>query len=240
VNRMGRATIMLFVGAIAVRLAWTGEFGAFLQQRMRWPLLLGGVILVALGMAEAVRADIERRDDAGASRRSVAPSVGWLLVVPMLVLISVAPTALGASAVDRTDGYRSTEREAFAPLPGGPEPAPLTFLEFVDRAVWDRDESLRDRPVLLRGFVVNDERTPDGFVLTRFAVACCAADALPVQVAIGNVATPLPDDTWIDAVVVWRAPPEPYDLEEPWIVEADLLRFEVLPAPPDAPYESPY
>jgi uncharacterized repeat protein (TIGR03943 family) len=231
---------MLFVGAMAVRLSWTGEFGAFLQQHMRWPLLLGGAVLVVLGVAEAVRSDAEQRSDAGARRRSVAPRVGWLLLAPMLVLISVAPSALGASAVGRTDGYQSTERDAFDPLPEGTDPVSLTFLEFVDRAVWDGDESLRDRQIRLTGFVVNDDRTPDGFVLTRFAVACCAADALPVQVAVRNVGAPLPDDTWIDAVVVWRPPPEPYDLTEPWIVEADMAAFQVLPEAPDAPYESPY
>lgn len=231
---------MLAVGAMAVRLAATGEFGAFVQQRMRWPLLLAGAVLVVLGIAEAIRADAEHRADGASRGRSVAPAVGWLLLVPMFVLISVAPTALGASAVSRTDGYQSTERSRFSALPTGTEPIPMAFLPFVDRAVWDDERSLLDRPVLLEGFVVNDERAPDGFVLTRFVVACCAADALPVQVAVRGVGAPLPDDTWVRAVVVWRPPPEPYDLTQPWIVEADLARYEVLPGAPDSPYESPY
>jgi uncharacterized repeat protein (TIGR03943 family) len=239
VSRLGRAAVMLFVGAMGVRLAVTGEFGAFLQQRMKWPLLLAGVVLVILGIAEAVRSDVERRESP-TERRSVAPTVGWLLLVPMFVLITVAPTALGASAVERTDSYGSTERSEFAALPAGDAPVPLTFLEFVDRAVWDDAASLRNRPIVLEGFVVNDVRTPDGFVLTRFAVACCAADALPVQVAVHRADTALADDTWLRAVVRWRPPPAPYDLSQPWIVDADLVEYQVLPEAPDAPYESPY
>lgn len=241
-TRGGRAVLMIFVGAVCTRLAWTGEFGVFLQQRMRWPLLIAGAIAVALGLVEAVRAD---RDEP-AERWSVAPRVGWLVIVPMLVLIAVAPTGLGASAVGRTDGYQATERNSFPPLPAGSEPVAMTMLEFVDRAVWDSERSLAGRHVLLRGFVVADERVPDGFALTRFVVACCAADALPVQVAVhtGTGAPPgtgsLDDDTWVDAVVVWRPPSEPYDLTTSWIVEVDLIELDVLPEAPAAPYESPY
>lgn len=241
-TRAGRAVLMIFVGAVCARLAWTGEFGAFLQQRMRWPLLIAGAIAVALGLVEAVRAD---RDEP-AGRRSVAPRVGWLVIVPMLVLIAVAPTGLGASAVGRTDNYQATERDSFPPLPTGREPVAMTMLEFVDRAVWDGERSLDGRQVVLRGFVVTDERVPDGFALTRFVVACCAADALPVQVAVRAGDGPLSgsgrlvDDTWVDAVVVWRPPAEPYDLASTWIVEVDLIGLEVLPEVPAAPYESPY
>jgi hypothetical protein len=110
--------------------------------------------------------------------------------------------------------------------------------------VWDADQSLAGRHVVLRGFVVADDRVPDGFALTRFVVACCAADALPVQVAVSDIAgrleTPLENDTWVDAVVVWQPPDEPYDLSSSWIVEAELVGVDILPGPPDAPYESPY
>jgi uncharacterized repeat protein (TIGR03943 family) len=232
--------VTLFVGAVALRLAWTGEFGDFLQQRMRWPLLIAGVAAFVLGVADAIRWDAEQRSDAHRRRARVAPSIGWLMLVPLLVLVAVAPTALGAAAVDRTDAYAGTERSGFAPLPAS-DPVSLTFLEFIDRAVWDDDVSLRERRVRLTGFVVNDPRYPDGFVLTRFTVACCAADALPVQVAVDGAPAPLADDTWVDAVVVWREPASPYDLAGgDWIVEAELVDIEVLDGAPDAPYESPY
>lgn len=237
-NRLSRSVLVMFVGAVAIRLAWTGEFGDFLQQRMRWPLLIAGIAAFVLGVADAIRWDRATRADRDERRSRVAPGVGWLMIAPLLVLVAVAPTALGAAAVDRTDAYAGTGRSGFAPLPDG-DPVPLTFLEFVDRAVFDGENGLADRRVRLTGFVVNDERTPDGYVLTRFAVACCAADALPVQVAVVT-ADPLPDDTWVRATVVWRAPAAPYDLDGDWIVEADLVEVEVLPEPPVAPYESPY
>jgi uncharacterized repeat protein (TIGR03943 family) len=239
VNRLARAAVMMFAGAMAVRLAATGEFGNFVQQRMRWPLLLAGAVIAVLGFLEAVGADADQRRDPTSRRRAAAPRVGWLLAAPVLVLVSVAPTRLGSEAIGRVEAYQSTERQAFPPLPDGGA-VDLTLLEFVDRAVWDDDRSLADRPVRLRGFVVNDERAPDGFLLTRFAVACCAADALPVQVALHGLDQPLADDTWVDVVVEWQPPDEPYDLTGLWIVDADIVDLAVLPAAPDAPYESPY
>lgn len=239
-NRSGRAVLMLLVGAIAVRLAWTGDYGDFLQQRMRWLLFAGGLVVVGLGAAEALRADLERRHDPASVRRSTAPTVGWLLLVPSLVWISVAPTSLGASAVDRTDPYLGPERSGFEPLPEHDGPVPLTMLEFVDRAVWDETRSLAGREVVLRGFVVRSPGRTDGFDLTRFVVACCAADALPIQVAVRGVADVPAEDTWVDVVVVWRPPAGSAERSDDPSVEADLVELTVLPEAPDAPYESPY
>lgn len=237
-NRLGRAALMMFAGAMAVRLAATGDFGNFVQQRMRWPLLLAGALIAALGFVEAVSADAYQRHDPTSRRRLAAPRVGWLLAAPVLVLVSVAPTQLGSEAVGRVDAYQSTARNAFEPLTG--DVVDLTLLEFIDRAVWDDDASLRNRRVRLRGFVVNDERAADGFVLTRFVVACCAADALPAQVAVRGLDRPLDDDTWVDVVLTWRPPAEPYDLRGEWIVEADAVTVDLLDEAPDAPYETPY
>ena len=42
----------MFVGAVAVRLVTSGGFGWFLQQRMRLPLLIGGIVALLLGLIE--------------------------------------------------------------------------------------------------------------------------------------------------------------------------------------------
>ena len=39
-NRMGRGVLMSYVGVVVLRLVWSGDFGDFVQQHMRWPLLL--------------------------------------------------------------------------------------------------------------------------------------------------------------------------------------------------------
>ena len=165
-----------------------------------------------------------------------------MLVLPLVVLLSVAPTALGAAAASRVDAFVPTEQtNEFDPLPDDGL-IEMRVFEFLDRAIWDTTRSLEDREVRLEGLVVNDPEVPDGFRLTRFSVSCCAADGIPLQVALRNTGAPLPDDTWVIADVVWRPPSVPYfETEGEWIIEADVRALEVAPdGAPNDPYESPY
>jgi hypothetical protein len=72
-------------------------------------------------------------------------------------------------------------------------------------------------------------------------VSCCAADGIPLQVAIVDAGRELADDSWVRVVARWRPPPTTYqELEPPWLVEAGITELTVLSgAPPDS-YESPY
>lgn len=290
-SRSGRAAVILFLGIVATRLIWTGSFGWFVQQRMRIPLAAAAVVLLLFGIHELWRLWTEDADEASghdhdhehghdheddhAHSHGAGPRVGWLLLLPVLVLISVAPTGLGAAAAQRVDAFvpGETVRE-FAPLgadgeeptlgavtrarsdelsqrsdedaagPAADDGTPLEVrvYEFIDRAVWDAERSLEDRVVRLEGLVVNDPDYPDGFKLTRFMVSCCAADGIPLQVAIRNAPEALADDTWVVADVVWRPPDVPYrEQEGVWFVEADAVEIiPVLDGQPKDPYESPY
>lgn len=241
-NRVGRAGLMLAVGAIMARLIWSGGFGWFVQQRMRLPLIAATVVLLVFGLYEAFAASRAAEDDPASATRSVGPAVGWLLVLPLLVLLSVAPTGLGAAAADRVDAYTPTEKaDQYAPLDTSDGPVEMRIFDFLDRAIWDESGSLEGTTVRLEGLVVNDPEVPDGFKLTRFMVSCCAADGIPLQVIVHETGAPLADDTWVVADVVWRPPSLPYqDQEFPWNVEADIVSLTVVPNAPNDPYESPY
>ncbi len=235
---MARATLTLFIGAVAVRLVATGGFGWFLQQRMRLPLLIGGIVALALGLVEFWAASREEKADPSAGTRVRAPRVGWLLILPVVVLVAVAPTGLGAAAADRVDAYVPLESaDPFGPLPAG-DPPELRVFDFVDRALWDDARSLAGADVALEGLVVNGDEAPDGFLLTRFLVSCCAADGIPIQVRVRSVDMPLANDTWVRVVVRWRPPVAGTDTTA--VVEADLVSLELIDDPPDSPYESPY
>ncbi len=263
-SRVGRAGVLLFVGVLVARLVWDGGFGWFVQQRMRIPLGIAAAILLVFGTYElfrSTRAD-GRRDGHGDEpdhdepdhgqddghqhdhhHASAGPRVGWLLALPLLVLISVAPTALGAVAAGRVDAYVPTESTSrFSPLPEGTAPLEMRVIEFLDRAVWDPEQSLEGRTIRLEGLVVNDPEVVDGFRLTRFMVSCCAADGIPLQVTVHAPGPPLEDDTWVVADVVWRTPDVPYrDTEGPWTIEADaVVVTPVQGGIPRDPYESPY
>lgn len=240
-NRVGRAVIMFTIGAVMARLLYTGGFGWFVQQRMRLPLLGATVVLLVFGVYEAIAGTREENENPSTIRRSAGPAVGWLLLLPLMVLISVAPTGLGAAAADRVDAFVPTEAvvDRYVDLDTSAGPPQLQVRDFLDRAIWDEERSLEDVTVQLEGLVVNDPELDDAFKLTRFMVSCCAADGIPIQVTVHHSGE-LPDDTWVVADVVWRAPTVPYrDGPAPWIIEADALSLTIVPDSPTDPYESP-
>ena len=242
-TRLGRAAMMLFIAITMSRLLWTGAFGFFIQQRMRIPLILAVIGLFGLGIYEAVRALKEEKSDPESVTRATAPRVGWMTVLPLMVLVSVAPTGLGAAAAERVEAFTPVEASSnFEPLDTSVQPVPMRVFDFVDRAFWDPDRSTEGVTVQLEGLVVNSETVPDGFLLTRFLVSCCAADGVPIQVAVRGVDTVYPDDTWVVADVVLRPPPAPFN-ELPLdmrTVQADVVSITVNPNTPSDAYESPY
>ncbi|MEM7273149.1 MAG: TIGR03943 family protein [Actinomycetota bacterium] len=258
-TRSGRAAVILFVGVVTARLVLSGGFGWFVQQHMRYPLAAAAVALLVFGAYELIGASRGTADDDHDPHDQghdhvdghhhdhdhgwAGPRVGWLLALPLLVLVTVAPTGLGAEAAARVDAYVPTETDnRFGPLPDSDGPLEMKVLDFLDRAAWDPEESLNGRTIRLEGLVVNDPEITDGFKLTRFMVSCCAADGIPLQVTVRGDGPALENDTWVIADVVWTPPEVPYaEQEGPFAVEADLLRVEVVPGgAPQDPYESPY
>lgn len=249
-NALGRATLLLCLGVVAGRLVITERFGSFVQQHMRIPLLLAAVVLVGLGIAEvaALRHRTQEDPEGTASPPSAArlhragPAIGWLLGLPIAVLFAVAPSTLGAAAADRVAALTPAEPDdAFAPIPPSDAPTPIRLFDFVDRALWDEDRSLAGRPFALTGIVVNDPSAPDGFVLTRFFVSCCAADGLPIKIQVRDLERTYPDDTWVEVTGIWIEPPGgAYPTEGVPVVELRAQGVTVLDAPPREPYESPW
>ena len=235
--------MMFFIGITMARLLWSGSFGFFIQQRMQIPLMLAAAGLVLAGIYEGRAALRDEAADESALRRAVAPRVGWLMVLPLVVLVSVAPTGLGAAAAERVEPFTPVEVSTnFEPIDTSAGPAELRVIDFVDRAIWDTEGSIEGIAIRLEGLVVNSPEIDDGFLLTRFLVSCCAADGVPVQVALRGLDTPFEDDQWVVADVIFQPPDEPFrslPVNER-LVEAEVISISVNPNPPTDAYESPY
>ena len=120
----------------------------------------------------------------------------WLLVLPVAAIFLVAPGPLGAYTASREGANVSAPKAGseVTPLPPG-DPVPLRLDEFAVRAVWDNGQTLEGRTVEVVGFATPDPQ--GGWILTRLALACCAADALATKVKpIGDVPD-LPANTWV-------------------------------------------
>ncbi|MEW2808756.1 TIGR03943 family protein [Streptomyces massasporeus] len=124
------------------------------------------------------------------------PRVSWLLTLPVLALILVAPPALGSYSAAHT-GTALTKPFGFPALPTGDAPLHLAVADYAGRAIYDDGRALRDRELKITGFVSLDRKGAP--YLVRMGLNCCAADAQPVKIALtGNVPPVLRPDTWLE------------------------------------------
>ena len=243
INEDAHAAILLALGALALRLGLTDAHLAYIRPAMGPVLALAGAVLVLLGAGvllgprhrpgQAPNAVPTRdgHDHTGTS------GVAWLLVAPILAIAVVVPRPLGAFAANRAAAtLPAPTRTDFGPLPAPAapgDPVVLSLKEFVGRAVYDRGRSLQGTPVRLVGFVTPDTRG-GGFLLTRFIVTCCAADARPLRVAVRGLEPPGPAaDTWLEVTGTWHAEPRAAEDQRPPVLDATDVR--TIPAP-TSPY----
>lgn len=118
----------------------------------------------------------------------------WLLLIPLLALILVAPPALGSYSAMRA-GTALQEPYGYSNLPAS-DPLPVSLVDYAGRAVYDHGRSLDRRKVRITGFVALD--TQGAPYLVRMSLNCCAADAQPVKLALtGDIPPVLEPDTWL-------------------------------------------
>ncbi len=171
----------------------------------------------------------------GGHDHSHGPRVAWLLCLPVFAIFLIAPPALGSFAAARSDTPppRVPAPASFSPLAGdGPVDMPIS--EFVGRA-WDDDaKSLTGRRVRLTGFVVPSKKKGQWYV-TRMQIACCAADAFALKVAVRGVQAP-PEDTWVEVTGTWI--PRTFGKMPNGVVYPELAGTELVKVTaPDEPYE---
>jgi uncharacterized repeat protein (TIGR03943 family) len=194
-----RATTVLLVGAMMVRLALTGAYAKYVKTGMGWVLLTAGILLVGLGLVGVARAlgFVRGRGNAHGHDHPHGDRAGWLLLGPVLALLLVTPPALGSFGVGRSAAVDvSSGGRTFDPLPAG-RTVPMTLLEFDERAADHGGAGFGATPVRLTGFVTPaNDRT--GFRIARYQIACCAADAVAAVVRVtGTTGNPPARDQWV-------------------------------------------
>jgi uncharacterized repeat protein (TIGR03943 family) len=238
VKRDGQAAVLLLAGAAVLKISLTGAYVRYVKPGLLPLLLVAGVALVAVAGAtlwRALRGEPEA-DDHDADHDHGGSRVGWLLLVPTLALLLLAPPALGAYQADRNGtALNRAAGSDFAPLPAG-DPVPLPMLEYAGRAVFDQGRSLADRRVVLTGFVLPG---PDGRpYLARLVVGCCAADARPVKVGlVGDLPADLVPDQWLEVEGRYSDRTDRDEVNGEPIPYLAVLTVRVV-APPAEPYET--
>jgi uncharacterized repeat protein (TIGR03943 family) len=235
-----RSMLLLALGGTAVWLWRSGEALNYVRPSLV-PLVLGaGLVLLALGLLPPLglvgtgvgRAATSGDGSGGHQHRG---RVGWLLLVPVLVVLVVQPAALGSYAVSSRTVVPGGGDSGFPPLAAPVRGAvPMSMAEFVTRAVRDQNQSLAGVRVRLVGFA-SPAQAGGGWRLTRFVIFCCAADAEALQVAVHGDPTPRARDQWLEVEGTWVPRPVTPDdglTPPPPVLNADLVRPVAQPRPP--------
>ncbi|MER6955752.1 MULTISPECIES: TIGR03943 family putative permease subunit [unclassified Streptomyces] len=202
-NRQSQAAVLFLLGAALLHAGTTDLYLRYVKAGLRPLLLAAGAILILTALATAwyerrrTQREQQQADDQGHAPHHAPhpePRVAWLLILPLLALILVAPPALGSYSATRT-GTALQEPLAYPALPAT-DPLPLSVVDYAGRAVYDHGRTLTGREVELTGFVALDhDGTP---YLIRMALNCCAADAQPVKIGLTGAIPPvLQPDTWL-------------------------------------------
>lgn len=195
-----RGLLVAAIGALALHLGLTDSMLHFLRPGMRPYLVTAGVVLVLLGAAVAIvawresahAADGDSHDHDHEHHHPLP--VGWLLLLPVVIGV-LTPAALDAYSVARATPYqqrlypladfdvaRFLKAEAIA---GGVPTLPLSDYIGAARGRSSNARYLAAHDVRVLGFVTPDDKgRPHRFLLTRFRIGCCAADAVPLQLDV--------------------------------------------------------
>jgi uncharacterized repeat protein (TIGR03943 family) len=192
VNRLAQTALLFLLGATLLHAGTTDLYLRYVKEGLRPLVLLAGAVLIATAAATLW---YDRRTPAD-DHHHREPRVSWLLTLPVLALILVAPPALGSYSAAHT-GTALTKPFGFPALPASDAPLRLAVADYAGRAVYDDGRSLQNRRLKITGFVTLDRKgTP---YLVRMGLNCCAADAQPVKIALTGAIPPvLRPDTWLE------------------------------------------
>ncbi|BCB84388.1 TIGR03943 family putative permease subunit [Phytohabitans suffuscus] len=207
-NKQAQAVVMLLFGGAIVRASLTDMYLRYVKESLRPFLIAAGLVLIAAAVMTLVHEVLRPKEraeehdhghDHGDGKPHREPWVAWLLILPVLGLLLVAPPALGSYAAGQSGTALSSQQISdYPPLPPG-DPAKISVLDYASRAVFDKGVSLGDRTVRLTGFIASG---PNGEpILARIILSCCAADGRPIKLGMsGNAPAGLANDSWVEVI----------------------------------------
>jgi uncharacterized repeat protein (TIGR03943 family) len=201
----------------------------YLSSRTDWVVPLGAVCLTIAALGRLVTARTLAPEEL---TRRAAWGLG-LLLVPVVAVAVLPPKSLGAYAASRRSSFVGA---GFQTSAGDIASGDLSLLDLAGAARSPESmEALTRRAgtdVSFVGFVVRDRGMPvDEFLLTRFIVSCCAADALSVQVRVVGVPPgKFAEDDWVKVTGAM------FPLGDDIIVQASEVNSVKAP---DRPYITP-
>jgi len=206
----------------------TGKDTAFLHPRFRLFLGSGAVLLTAFILVILFG---PKRQDTG---WPLAMTTGHALVIlaPLLFLTTVVDQGMGSHALTRK--YTGTEQQMLTHLlesgkGTGGEANPTPAMSLLDIA--RKMKHIDGRRVITEGLVYRPDIMPENYLtLFRFAIFCCAADAMPVWVFVENAGVAaFTDENWIRVEGTVRI--VNFNGTDVPVIKADTIEKKPAPSP---------
>ena len=240
--RMFQAMIMTGLGFFLLHRFWSGQLVVYIHRRYIWMALITAIVLIALAQAIFNNRPPARTEEDGMLVQQNAPQGGqWRLLVmllPLLMGMLIPVQALGAEAASSRQINQSLTLTAGAEGQDtilSIDPRSRSLLEWV--WVFDVTEdktTLANQPVRLEGFLLpGDELPGEQFMVARFIITCCVADATAVGIAVEPPTGSDPSQWrgWIRVEGIMQVTSQ--DGQESPLIKADSVH--VIPEP-DQPY----
>ena len=232
--------LLVLLGGTVLQVALSDAHLAYVQPGFQ-PLLAGAGAVLLLGGVAGFVVDRPRAsapvEPAGQAHDHV-PWSSWLLVLPVAVLLLVAPPALGVFTVERQSqqlAAAGAEQRPDVPPPVDADGVrDMSVLEYGMWALAEDPSYVADGPVRLRGFVV--PRDDGGWYVSRIRIGCCAAGAVRVSVVVDGPRYGAGAGEWVEVEGTW-APPVDHPVAgypEPVLEARSVTPVEA----PATPYES--
>ncbi len=236
-SKLTRDLLLVTLGALTLKVAFGGAYLNYVRPGFLPLLVIAGVLTCALGILGVLRPEVGADHDQGHAHGG--PPVTWLLLLPVAVLVIVAPSALGSFTAEQ----QSAPPELSASVPdAGPGPndpgAAWITMSLSDYSVYSAADAtgaspLDGRDVRLVGFV--RPRDDGSWYVSRIMIACCAADAGALSVVVDAPPGELEADQWVE--VIGRRAPDLLNPDGQWpepVIEP--INVRVVEAP-EQPYE---
>jgi putative membrane protein len=221
VRRVSKVVILLGLGFYFIYMITSGSINNYINPQWAWLcwtacglfFLLGGVsgyalirewqarrLVAAIALAEQTGNDHDHgHSHNGHTHTAVSWPVLGVLVVPLVLGMGVPSKALGSSSMSNNAGSAAS----FVEKSGVPHDDPIRW------NIWDwqrtynanvhPDDWFNGRQADVTGFVYHPQGVePDQFVLARYVMRHCAADAFGVGLLVRwPGGDKLPSDTWV-------------------------------------------
>lgn len=216
--RLLRNLVVAVWASFFIWLLFSGAMYRYVGPRTYWVVWLGAIVLSIAVVADA--ALFLRGPKKHTSVGSAGLWEGTFLLIPIVILLLVPQPKLGSLAASR----KATGGTVTAGSLASPSPSREVSFQEIEYASQYADYAAslgltEGYEIELTGFVAHpDGDTETAFALTRFAIFCCAADAVPHSVTVETPeAAGYANDTWL------KVAGELTQRDGKWVVKANRI-----------------